>query len=139
MSSRGDILKVMSRILGDLKYAKTHEWVKLEEPGVVRIGITDFAQRQLGDVVFVELPTIGQRMAAGESAAVVESVKAASDIYSPVTGEILEINTSLSETPEAINEDPYAAWIFQLKVDHPLELEALLSAMEYENLVNAHE
>lgn len=122
----------MSRLPDDLKYAKTHEWVKSEENGRVRVGISDYAQEQLGDVVYVELPDIGRRVKAGEACAVVESVKAASDIYSPVSGEIVEVNESLSDTPEAINQDSYAAWLFRVKADDLSELNSLLDASAYQ-------
>ncbi len=121
----------MSRVPDDLKYAKTHEWVKPEENGHVRVGISDYAQEQLGDVVYVELPDIGRRVKAGEACAVVESVKAASDIYSPVSGEIVEVNESLSDAPEAINQDSYAAWLFRVKADDLSELDSLLDASAY--------
>lgn len=122
----------MSRVPDELKYAKTHEWVKREENGHVRVGISDYAQEQLGDVVYVELPEIGRRVKAGEACAVVESVKAASDIYSPVSGEIVEINESLSDAPEAINQDSYAAWMFRVKADDLSELDSLLDASAYQ-------
>jgi glycine cleavage system H protein len=122
----------MSRLPDDLKYAKTHEWVKSEENGRVRVGISDYAQEQLGDVVYVELPDIGRRVKAGEACAVVESVKAASDIYSPVSGEIVEVNESLSDAPEAINQDSYAAWLFRVKADDLSELNSLLDASAYQ-------
>ncbi|MBP1149285.1 MULTISPECIES: glycine cleavage system protein GcvH [Methylocaldum] len=121
----------MSRLPDDLKYAKTHEWAKPEESGNVRVGISDYAQEQLGDVVYVELPEIGRRVKAGEACAVVESVKAASDIYSPVSGEIVEVNGSLSDAPEAINQDSYAAWLFCVKADDLSELNTLLDAEAY--------
>jgi glycine cleavage system H protein len=121
----------MSNLPDDLKYAKTHEWAKLESDGAVRVGISDFAQEQLGDVVYVELPEAGRRVKAGEAVAVVESVKAASDIYSPVSGEIVEANASLSDAPESLNADAYAAWLFRVKADNPAELDALLDAEGY--------
>ena len=121
----------MSHLPDDLKYAKSHEWAKLESDGTVRVGISDFAQEQLGDVVYVELPEIGRKVKAGEATAVVESVKAASDIYSPVSGEIVEANVALTDTPEAINQDPYVAWLFRVKADQPSELDALLDAEGY--------
>jgi len=121
----------MSRLPDDLKYARSHEWAKPEEGGNVRVGITDYAQEQLGDVVYVELPEAGRRVKAGEACAVVESVKAASDIYSPVSGEIVEANGSLSDAPESINQDAYAAWLFRVKADDLSELNALLDAESY--------
>lgn len=122
----------MSNLPGDLKYAKTHEWAKLADDGNVRVGITDFAQEQLGDVVYVELPAVGRQVKAGEACAVIESVKAASDIYSPVSGEIFAVNASLSDTPEAINQDAYAGWLFCVKPNNPAELDALLDAAGYQ-------
>jgi glycine cleavage system H protein len=121
----------MSRLPDDLKYAKTHEWAKAEENGNVRVGISDYAQEQLGDVVYIELPDVGRRVKAGEACAVVESVKAASDIYSPVSGEIVEVNESLSDAPESINQDAYAAWLFCVKADDLAELNTLLDAETY--------
>ncbi|BBA35482.1 glycine cleavage system H protein [Methylocaldum marinum] len=121
----------MSRLPGDLKYATTHEWARPEDGGNVRVGISDFAQEQLGDVVYVELPDVGRRVRAGEACAVVESVKAASDIYSPVSGEIVEVNATLSDAPEAINQDAYAAWLFCVKADDLSELNSLLDAEAY--------
>lgn len=116
---------------GDLKYATTHEWARPEDGGNVRVGISDFAQEQLGDVVYVELPDVGRRVRAGEACAVVESVKAASDIYSPVSGEIVEVNATLSDAPEAVNQDAYAAWLFCVKADDLSELNSLLDAEAY--------
>lgn len=127
----------MSNLPDDLKYAKTHEWAKLESDGTVRIGITDFAQEQLGDVVYVELPEAGRKVKAGEAVAVVESVKAASDIYSPVSGEILAANEVLGDAPEAINQDSYDAWMFSVKPDNVAELDALLDAEGYRESADA--
>lgn len=121
----------MSHLPDDLKYANSHEWAKLEDDGTVRVGISDFAQSELGDVVFVDLPDTGRRVNAGEAVAVIESVKAASDIYSPVSGEIVEINPALADTPEAINADAYAAWLFRVQPDAPAELDKLLNAQAY--------
>ncbi|HUL10587.1 MAG TPA: glycine cleavage system protein GcvH [Methylococcaceae bacterium] len=121
----------MSNLPDDLKYAKSHEWARMEDDGKVRVGITDFAQEQLGDVVYVELPSVGRQVKAGEACAVIESVKAASDIYSPVSGEIIMINPSLSDAPEAINQDAYAAWLFCVEPINPSELDALLDAAGY--------
>lgn len=115
----------------DLKYASTHEWARTDG-GTVTVGITDFAQDQLGDVVFVELPEVGRTVTAGESVAVVESVKTASDIYSPVSGEILEVNTVLEQAPETVNEGPYeSGWLFKVRSTDPAELDALLDADAY--------
>ncbi len=125
----------MSNFPDDLKYANTHEWAKLENDGTVRVGISDYAQGELGDVVFVDLPEPGRRVKAGEATAVVESVKAASDIFSPVSGEVLETNAALAEAPESINENPYAAWLFVVKADDVSELAKLLDARTYGGLV----
>jgi len=116
-----------------LMYTKDHEWVKEVSDNVVRIGITDFAQDQLGDVVFVELPELNTRVNKGEAFSVVESVKAASDVYSPVTGTIVAVNTELEENPELINESPYdRGWIVEVKLDE-LDFSDLMTAKEYES------
>jgi glycine cleavage system H protein len=121
----------MSTIPEQLRYAASHEWIKVDgETGTV--GITDHAQHELSDVVYVDLPKVGAKIAAGAVAAVVESVKAASDIYSPVSGEVAEVNTALVKKPELVNADPYgAAWLFRLKLSAPAELEALKDAAGY--------
>lgn len=126
----------MSNIPDDLKYLSSHEWVKAEEGDVVSVGISDFAQEQLGDIVFIELPNLGRVVNAGESCAVVESVKAASDIYSPVSGEIVEVNAALSDSPEWVNEDSYVNWLFRVKLSDPQELDTLLTADQYSALIN---
>jgi glycine cleavage system H protein len=128
---------MMSNLPDDLKYARSHEWARKESDGNVRVGITDFAQQQLGDVVYVELPTVGRQVKAGEGCAVIESVKAASDIYSPVSGEIIEVNQSLNDSPEAVNRDAYASWLFCVKPTHPSELDALLDAAAYRAIAEA--
>jgi glycine cleavage system H protein len=122
----------MSKLVDDLRYAQTHEWAKLEAGGLVRVGITDFAQGQLGDVVFIELPDMGRVVKAGEACAVIESVKAASDIYSPVSGEIAEVNLAVNDAPELVNEDSYANWLFVVKASDTAELDGLLNAAAYE-------
>lgn len=127
----------MSNLPNDLKYAQTHEWAKLEGDGIVRVGISDFAQEQLGDVVYVELPDVGKRVKVGQDCAVVESVKAASDIYSPVSGEIVAINSDLQTSPEALNQDAYAAWIFAVQADDPAEMNQLLDAAAYRSASGA--
>jgi glycine cleavage system H protein len=115
----------------DLKYAKSHEWVRLEG-GNATIGITDHAQHELTDVVFVELPAPGRKVAAGEACAVVESVKTASDIYSPLSGEVVAVNPELAKRPELVNSEPYqGGWFFKLKLTQPSEAERLLSAESY--------
>ena len=119
-------------IPGDLKFQKTHEWVRVEQDGTVTVGISDHAQSALGDLVYVELPEVGSSVQAGNGVAVVESVKAASDIYAPVSGEITEVNTVLSDKPETINEDAFGdGWIFKMKLDDKSELDGLLTADEY--------
>ena len=124
----------MSQTPRELKYASSHEWARLEEDGTVTIGITDHAQDALGDVVFVELPDVGASLAAGEDAGVVESVKAASDIYSPVGGEVLGINEQLEDEPETVNSDPYNdGWFFRLQPADTSELDALLNAEDYQS------
>ncbi len=121
----------MSKLPDDLKYAKSHEWAKLEDNQVVRVGITDFAQDELGDLVYVELPKLGQRVSLGGQCAVVESVKTASDLYSPVDGEVVEVNESLSDEPERVNEDCYNSWLFCIKADDPSQLDQLMNSAEY--------
>jgi len=122
----------MSNVPGDLKYAATHEWVRAEENGTARVGITDHAQAELTDIVFVELPAVDAEVQAGHPIAVVESVKAASDIYSPVSGTVIEINPALSANPALVNTDPYGqGWLYRLKVAVPAELDALKSAADY--------
>lgn len=123
----------------DLKYAKSHEWAQLTDDGLVAVGITDHAQELLGDIVFLELPTAGKRVAAGEECAVVESVKAASDIYAPVGGEIVESNAAAVDNPESVNEDAYAAWLFKIRPDNPAELDALLDGEAYQRVVDAED
>lgn len=116
----------------ELRYAKSHEWTRVESDGSVTIGITDFAQDQLGDVVFVELPTVGSSVAQGEQIAVIESVKTASDIYAPVAGEVIAVNQDLDAKPEAINAEPYAGgWLFKLAPSDASEIDALLDAAGY--------
>jgi glycine cleavage system H protein len=126
----------MSNIPKHLKYTKTHEWVEAQNDGTVKIGITDHAQDLLGDVVYVELPKPGRKTAAGEACAVVESVKAASDIYSPIAGEVVEANGALSDHPELINKGAYGdAWMLRLKPANPAELNTLLDAKGYESFL----
>ncbi|WPX35950.1 glycine cleavage system protein GcvH [Pseudomonas sp. CCC3.1] len=121
----------MSNIPADLRFAESHEWARLEADGSITVGISDHAQEALGDVVFVELPEIGKVFAAGDTAGVVESVKAASDIYSPVSGEVIAVNDGLADAPEGLNDDSYANWIFKLKPADTAELEKLLDAAGY--------
>ena len=122
----------MSNIPADLKYVASHEWIRVEADGTVTIGITDFAQDQLGDVVFVELPEVGSDVAAEQDIAVVESVKAASDIYAPIAGKIIAINEELIDAPEKVNEVPYGdAWFFKMELADASDLDALLDADAY--------
>jgi glycine cleavage system H protein len=116
----------------DLRYTESHEWVRREGDGTVSVGITDHAQEQLGDIVFVEAPQVGRRVKAGEAVGVVESVKAASDIYAPVAGEIVGANADLTASPEKVNEDAFAAWMFRIKPDDAAASEKLMDAAAYE-------
>lgn len=126
----------MSTIPAELRYASSHEWVREESDGTLTIGITDHAQDLLGDVVFVELPEVGRVVSAGEECAVVESVKAASDVYSPIAGTIVEVNSSLSDKPETINEDAFGeGWIFVVEPSEPEQLKELLSPDDYAQLL----
>lgn len=121
----------MANVPEDLKYAKSHEWVRVED-GVATVGITDHAQAELTDVVFVELPAAGKTVEAGSPIAVVESVKTASDIYSPVSGEVVEVNATLADQPEQVNTAPYGAgWFYRVKLSNPSELDGLLSPADY--------
>jgi len=122
----------MSELPVELKYAPSHEWARLDSDGTVVIGITDHAQEALGDVVYVSLPEVGAEVDAGAEIAVVESVKAASDIYSPVTGEVMEVNPALEEEPETVNYSPYAdGWFFRIKPSNPDELDDMLDVDRY--------
>jgi glycine cleavage system H protein len=122
----------MSNTPSELKYASSHEWARLEEDGTVTIGITDHAQEALGEVVFVELPGVGDSLAAGDEAGVVESVKAASDIYAPVGGEVIAVNAQLEDEPEIVNSDPYNdGWFFRLQPGDSSELDKMLGAEDY--------
>jgi glycine cleavage system H protein len=126
----------MSNIPKDLKYTKSHEWVKPNADGSVTVGITHHAQDLMGDMVFVDLPTVGTRVTSGKECGVVESVKAASDVYAPVSGEIVEANSALADSPETVNKDPYGSgWMFRLKPANKAEVDALLDAKAYEALV----
>ncbi len=128
----------MSNIPSDLHYAKTHEWVELNDDDIITVGISDHAQALLGDLVYVELPEVGAEAKSGEEIGVVESVKAASDIYSPVNGEVVEINEEVSENPELVNQDPYGSgWLFKIRAEDSEELRDLLDADAYETLVEA--
>lgn len=127
----------MSQIPENLKYVSSHEWVSIDADGIATVGITDHAQEQLGDVVYVELPTLGQSVAAEEHCGVVESVKAASEIYSPVSGEIVEINSELESSPEQVNTEPYASWFFKVKLSPDFDQNTLLDAAAYAAEINA--
>ena len=130
----------MSEVPVELGYAATHEWAKQDEEGLIVIGISDHAQDALGDIVYVELPEVGQQVVAGEEAGVVESVKAASDIYAPVSGAVAEINDALEDSPETINQDPYGdGWFFKLKVTDERELDDLLDAEAYQELCESED
>ncbi len=130
----------MSNTPKDLRYSKSHEWLRDEGDGSVTIGITEHAQELLGDLVFVDLPEVGAMLEAGGDCAVVESVKAASDVYSPVSGEVIEVNEALDGAPETINEDAFGdGWMFKLKISDASELEGLLDADAYEILVAEEE
>ncbi|MDR2239539.1 MAG: glycine cleavage system protein GcvH [Zoogloeaceae bacterium] len=118
----------------NLKYARSHEWARLDADGLVTVGISDHAQEALGDIVFLELPQVGRKLSAGEECAVVESVKAASDIYAPLAGEVAAVNQAAVDAPESVNQDAYAAWLFKLKPDNAADLDALLDAGAYAKL-----
>ncbi len=126
----------MSNIPTDLRYATTHEWVRPEGVGVFTVGISEHAQDLLGDMVFVDLPDVGDNVSTGDDVAVAESVKAASDVYAPITGEIIAVNEDLEDSPELVNSDPYGdGWLFKIKADDPAEVEDLLDAEGYENSI----
>jgi glycine cleavage system H protein len=120
----------------DLKYTASHEWVRRESDGTLTVGITDHAQEALGDIVFLELPVAGRKLAAEEACAVVESVKAASDVYAPVAGEVVAANGDLTSTPEQVNQDAYAAWLFKIKPADASALDRLLDAAAYQATIN---
>ena len=125
----------MANIPSDLKYAKSHEWVRVSGP-LATVGITDHAQHELTDVVFVELPETGRKLKAGEACAVVESVKTASDIYSPVSGEVTEVNKTVVDNPALVNSEPYAGgWFYKIKLSNPAELAALLAPEQYQSQI----
>lgn len=123
----------MSKVLEGLRYAESHEWVKVDGD-IATIGISDYAQHALGNIVYVDMPEVGDEVTAGEDFGAVESVKAASDLICPVSGEVVEINEALEDTPEAINEDAYSNWIIKVKMSDPGEVDALLDAAAYEKL-----
>lgn len=123
---------------GELKYTATHQWVRAEADGTAAVGITFHAQEQLGDVVFVQLPEVGRQVERSENCAVVESVKAASDIPAPVAGEIVGVNPALADTPERLNQDPYGAWLFRIRPRHIAELNGLLDASAYTKTITSN-
>jgi glycine cleavage system H protein len=119
----------------ELKYAESHEWMRAEDDGTVTVGITDHAQEALGDLVFIELPAIGRKLAAGEACAVVESVKAASDVYAPVAGTVAAANADAQRSPETVNADAYGAWLYRLTPDDPAAVDGLLDARGYQAVI----
>lgn len=130
----------MSEVPSDLKYTRDHEWIRLEGDATVTIGITDHAQAQLGDLVFVEAPEVGTSFGAGDAAAVVESVKAASDVYAPVAGEVVAANEALADSPELINNDPFGeGWIYKLKLENEDALDEFMSADDYQAFAESEE
>ncbi|HQU62637.1 MAG TPA: glycine cleavage system protein GcvH [Nitrosomonas sp.] len=126
-------------IPSDLKYTRSHEWVKIEADGTVTVGITDHAQELLGDMVFVELPKVGDSFSQKQECAVAESVKAAADVYSPISGEVIEVNSALADSPEKINQDAFGSWLFKLKPGNPAELDGLLDAAGYQEVLDSED
>jgi len=126
----------MSELPKDLKYATSHEWVKVEKGNIVQVGITDFAQQQLGDLVYIELPKLGRKVTIREQCAVVESVKTASDLFSPVAGEIIATNEEAADEPEQVNDKPYQTWLFRIQADDLADLDHLLDADAYQQLID---
>jgi glycine cleavage system H protein len=130
----------MSEIPSELKYTKTHEWVRIDDDGLVTVGLTDHAQDLLGELVYVELPEIEADVSGGDDCGVVESVKAASDVYSPISGEIVEINTQLASAPELVNQDPYGAgWLFRIRPNDEGEIDEMLDADTYADHIESEE
>ena len=130
----------MSEVPTDLRYAATHEWARLEDDGLVSVGISDHAQNALGDIVFIELPELELEVAAGDEAGVVESVKAASDIYAPVSGTVVQVNTQLDDTPETVNADPYGeGWFFRIRPADLADLDSLLDGDGYQEVCDSEE
>ena len=127
----------MSNVPANLKYATSHEWVRLEADGSVTVGISDHAQEALGDLVFVELPEVGAHFVAEKEIAVVESVKAAADVYAPLAGTVTEVNQAAADAPESVNQDAYAAWLFKMTPDNAADLDALLDAAAYQAVADA--
>ena len=130
----------MKELPDDLRYTESHEWVRDNGDGTVTVGITNYAQERLGDLVFIELPKVGIQKSAGEVCGVVESVKSASDLYAPLAGEILEVNDSLGDSPEAVNADPYGeGWIYQMTPEDSSDLEPLMDAVAYQEFLDSEE
>jgi len=127
----------MSNVLANLKYTSSHEWVRLEADGSVTVGISDHAQEALGDLVFVELPEVGTHYAAEKEIAVVESVKAAADVYAPIAGIVTEVNQAAADAPESVNQDAYAAWLFKMTPDNVADLDKMLDAAAYQVVADA--
>ena len=124
----------MSKVLEGLKYSESHEWVKVED-NVAVIGVTDFAQAEMGDITYVDMPDVDDEVNAGEEFGALESVKASSDLFSPVSGTVIEVNEELEDAPETVNEDAYAAWIIKVEMSDPSELDALMDAAAYEAFI----
>jgi len=130
----------MSEVEEDLKYADSHEWARLDDEATVTIGISDHAQHLLGELVYVELPEVGDEIEAGEECGVVESVKAASDVYAPVSGTIIEVNEALERTPELVNSEPYGdGWLYRIRINDSTEMDSLMSADQYEAAIEDDE
>lgn len=130
----------MSEIPADLKYIETHQWVRVSDDGTATVGITDFAQEQLGDVVYIGVPDVGATVNGGEEAGVAESVKSASDVFSPVSGEVIEVNESLEDEPEKVNEDPYGdGWLYKVRLEDAGELDGLMDSTAYAEHAAAEE
>lgn len=127
----------MSNVPSTLKYTKSHEWLRREADGTLTVGITDHAQEALGDLVFIELPEVGAHFAAEKEIAVVESVKAAADVYAPVNGTVIAVNQDVVDAPESLNQDAYAAWLFQIKPDNAADFDALLDAAAYQSVADS--
>jgi glycine cleavage system H protein len=128
----------MSNIPENLRYSKDHEWIAAND-GIAAIGITDYAQHSLGDVVYIDMPRVGDKLASHEAFGSVESVKAVSEVFTPIAGEIVEVNDGLNDTPEKVNSDPYGdGWFIKIKMDKPGEVDAMLSAVEYEEYLSAN-
>ena len=126
----------MSKIVEGLKYSESHEWVKVED-GIAVIGVTDFAQQEMGDITYVDMPDVDDEVTAGEEFGALESVKAASDLFSPVSGKVVAVNEALDDTPELVNEDAFANWIIKVEMSDPSELDALMDAAAYQALIEA--